>query len=266
MLKKRLFTGFIVAILFLAAVWYGAPWSSVLLAVTGTVAVAEFYRHTGTFHIKPLAVFGMIWTPLLIISPHLASAGISQSMLLTVGLLASLILMIFMRQREKVFAAWAWMLGGALYLGWLLSYLIALQELTGGREWLFFALLTCAGGDSLAYFLGRACGKHRMAPGISPGKTWEGAFGNLLGTIIFGMGVFFLIDMPDSFTWPHALTLSVLVSIMGQLGDLAESLFKRNMNAKESGNTLPGHGGFMDRLDSIVFIGVVVYYYVLWIL
>jgi phosphatidate cytidylyltransferase len=266
MLKKRLLTGLIVASLFLAAVWYGAPWFSALLAIAGALAVAEFYRHTGTLRIKPLAVFGIIWTPLLIISPHLAMIGISQPMLLTTGLLVSLTLILFVRQREKVFAAWAWMLGGALYLGWLLSYLIALGELAGGREWLFFALLACAGGDSLAYFVGRACGKHQMAPGISPAKTWEGACGSVLGAVIFGMGVFFLMDMPDSFTWPHALALSVLVSITGQLGDLAESLFKRNMNAKESGHLLPGHGGFMDRLDSIVFIGVVVYYYVVWIL
>jgi phosphatidate cytidylyltransferase len=106
--------------------------------------------------------------------------------------------------------------------------------------------------------VGRAFGRHKMAPNISPKKTWEGAAGGLLTTILgswlFGTLVFNLMD------WPAALLLGVPMSLAAQLGDLVGSLLKRNFKCKDAGAILPGHGGLLDRLGSLVFTGVTAYY------
>jgi phosphatidate cytidylyltransferase len=155
-------------------------------------------------------------------------------------------------------------MAGILYVGWLLSYLVALRGLDNGRNWVFFALFTTFASDTAAFFVGRALGKRRLAPQISPGKTWEGAIGGVFGAII--VSLFFILPTPLTLhlNWGQAILLGLLVSIFGQLGDLVESLFKRNMGAKDSGRLLPGHGGMLDRMDSIIFAGIVVYYYVIW--
>jgi phosphatidate cytidylyltransferase len=154
-------------------------------------------------------------------------------------------------------------MAGILYTGWLLSYLVALRGFEDGRNLVFFALLVNFASDTSAYFVGRALGRHYLAPQISPGKTWEGAVGAVAGATLIGL--FFVLPTPLrlDLSWGLALLLSVLVSIFGQLGDLLESWFKRRMSVKDSGRLIPGHGGILDRMDSTVFAGVVVYYFVL---
>jgi phosphatidate cytidylyltransferase len=100
-----------------------------------------------------------------------------------------------------------------------------------------------------------------MAPYISPNKTWEGAVGGLAGAIIVSAIVALLFKLPIGYI--EAIALGILISVFGQLGDLVKSLFKRNMTVKDSGNVIPGHGGFLDRIDSVAFAGVIVYYFVI---
>ena len=149
-------------------------------------------------------------------------------------------------------------------MGWLLSHFVALRGLDEHGSWVFLALFTTFGSDTAAFFAGRALGRHHLAPGISPGKTWEGAIAGILGAIIVSL----LFTIPSPLSLPlgygQAIVLGVLVSIFGQAGDLIESLLKRNMGVKDSGRLLPGHGGALDRIDSVVFAGVVVYYYAIW--
>jgi len=172
-------------------------------------------------------------------------------------------LLLLRLQKEEAFTSWAWTIAGILYTGWLLSYFVALN-LEGGRNWVFFAMFTTFGSDTTAFFVGRALGKHHLAPRISPGKTWEGATAGIFGAII--VSLLFTIPTPLSVPlgYGQAILLGSLVSVFGQLGDLVESLLKRNMGVKDSGKLIPGHGGILDRIDSVVFTGVVVYYYVLW--
>ncbi|GAF86347.1 unnamed protein product, partial [marine sediment metagenome] len=142
----------------------------------------------------------------------------------------------------------------------------ALRGLDDGRNWVFFALFVTFASDTTAFFIGRALGRHKLAPGISPGKTWEGAIGGILGAIV--VSLFFTLNTPLilPLSWGQVILLGLLVSIFGQLGDLAESLFKRYTGVKDSGSVLPGHGGFLDRMDSVVFASAVVYYYVVWVI
>ncbi len=275
LLKKRVITALWGLPLLIAAVWFDKPlpWFTILVAIWGLLAVFEFYRMVATAKMVPLTYFGLVWTLLFILSrnsellstlkPHF-NLELLTPLLLTAGVMLSLIWLLLRRQKGASFIDWAWTIAGILYVGWLLSHFVALRGLVDGRNWVFFALFATFGSDTAAFFIGRALGRHHLAPNISPGKTWEGTTGGIFGAIIVSL----LFTLPTPLSLPlsywQAIFLGLLVSIFGQLGDLAESLLKRNTGVKDSGKLLPGHGGFLDRIDSVVFAGIVVYYYVIW--
>jgi phosphatidate cytidylyltransferase len=267
MLKKRVITGLWGIPLLIAAVWFDKPlpWFTVLVAVWGVLAAFEFYKLVAGTKAQPLTYFGLVWTLFFIISPHF-NYGFIVPLLLTSAVILPLLWLLGRKKKEGAFLGWAWTLGGIIYVGWLLSYLVALRgiKLPGieeaGRNFVFFALFTTFASDTAAFFVGRAWGKHKLAPKISPGKTWEGTIAGVFGAII--VSLLFTLLLPLGY-W-QAIVLGIVVSIFGQLSDLVESLFKRNMGVKDSSHLIPGHGGFLDRIDSVVFVGVVVYYYVIW--
>jgi len=234
-----------------------------LVAVWGLLAVFEFYRLVAVSKVPSLVYFGLIWTLLFVLSPHFDSALIIP-LLLTSAIVLPLLWLVLRSPKEGAFVNWAWTIAGIIYVGWLLSYLVALR-LEAGRNWVFFALFTTFGSDTAAFFVGRTLGRYRLAPAISPNKTWEGAAGGVFGAIIISL----LFTLPTPLGLPlgygQAVLLGLLVSVFGQFGDLVESLLKRNMGVKESGKLIPGHGGFLDRMDSIVFAGVVVYLYYIFV-
>jgi phosphatidate cytidylyltransferase len=254
----------IVAIL----VWLGTPWMTLLAVAWGMGSVFEFYGLVSKAKgLAPLTYFGMLWVALFILSPNFVN--ISQirdlqpvSILLATAIIIPLIVLLVRKGKENAFANWAWTIAGILYIGWLLSYYVALRDLVDyGRGWVFMALLCTFASDISAYLVGRSLGRHKMAPYISPNKTWEGAVGGLAGAIIVSAIVALLFKLPIGYI--EAIALGILISVFGQLGDLVKSLFKRNMTVKDSGNVLPGHGGFLDRIDSVAFAGVIVYYFVI---
>lgn len=278
MLKKRVITALLGIPLLITIIWYGEPWFTILVALWGLLAAFEFYRMVAASKVSPLTCFGLIWTLLFILSPHFDYATLTP-LLLTSAVILSLIWLLLRRQKEGAFIGWTWTIGGILYIGWLLSHFVALRggyhplSITeaAGRNWVFLALFTTFASDTAAFFVGRALGKHHLAPRISPGKTWEGAIAGVFGAIIvslfFSLPQLFTIPNPlylQDFSYWQAILLGLLVSLFGQLGDLVESLLKRNMGVKESGKLIPGHGGVLDRIDSVVFAGIVVYYYVIW--
>jgi len=274
MLKNRIITALWFVPLLVIVVWFGGePGFTALMVIFGVLAALEFYRMVAIPKAPPLTYFGLIWTAFFILSRNselLAlfetrfGSGLLMPLLLTSAVVLPLIGLLSRRQKEGAFTTWAWTIAGILYIGWLLSYLVALRGLDGGRNWIFFALFTTWASDTAAFFIGKKLGRHKLAPNISPGKTWEGTMGGILGAIIMSI----LFFTPTPFRLPlvywQAIGLSVLVSIFGQVGDLVESLLKRNMGVKDSGTLLPGHGGILDRMDSIIFAGIVVYYYVIW--
>jgi len=273
MLKQRVITGLWGIPLLIAAVWFAQPlpWFTVLVAIWGLLAVYEFYKIVGGAKVPPLTYFGLIWTLLFILSrnsellsilePHF-NLELLVPLLLTSAVVLSLLWLLLRPQKEGAFIGWAWTIAGILYVGWLLSHLVALRGLDEHGIWVFLALFTTFGSDTAAYFAGRALGRHHLAPQVSPGKTWEGTIAGFLGAII--VSLLFTMLLPISYA--QAIVLGLLVSLFGQLGDLIESLLKRNMGVKDSSRLLPGHGGALDRIDSVVFAGVVVYYYVIWVI
>ena len=272
MLKKRIISSLWIAALLIPAVWFGDPWYTILIALAGGVASLEFYKMVAGTKVPPLTYFGLVWTLFFILSrnsdllsllkPHF-DINLLTPLLLTSAIVIPLIWFLRRSQREGGFARWAWTIAGILYVGWLLSHLVALRGLDDGRNWVFFVLFTTFASDTTAFFVGRAIGRHHLASHISPGKTWEGAIAGVVAAVI--VSLVFIMPTPFSLhlSYGQAMPLALLVGIFGQLGDLVESLFKRSTGVKDSGKLIPGHGGILDRLDSVIFAGLVVYYYVL---
>jgi phosphatidate cytidylyltransferase len=156
-------------------------------------------------------------------------------------------------------------LGGILYIGWLGSYLISIRNLPDGQWWLLLVLPACWISDGAAYFVGSSLGKHKMSPRISPKKTWEGYIGGIIGGALGTLLLALLWNSRAPSITPLAgLILGLVISITSPLGDLGESVLKRQFGVKDSGRALPGHGGVLDRVDSWLWAGVISYYLILW--
>jgi phosphatidate cytidylyltransferase len=149
---------------------------------------------------------------------------------------------------------------GLLYIPFLLSHFAWMHQMENGRIWILFTLVMVYFGDTAAFYIGRAWGRKKMAPILSPGKTIEGGLGAVAGSAA-GALVFHFLFLPQ-LSLNHALVLGSLGGLIGQLGDLWESLLKRSARVKDSGRLIPGHGGLLDRIDSVLFAGPLVYHYI----
>jgi phosphatidate cytidylyltransferase len=151
-------------------------------------------------------------------------------------------------------------------MGWLLGHWVLLMNSShwDGRDWVLLAVFSTFAVDTAAYFAGRRFGRHSLAPAISPGKTWEGAVAGFLAAPGAVMLLAHVLGLEMGVE--RLALIGVLVGVFAQVGDLAESKLKRVTGVKDSGGLIPGHGGILDRLDSIVLTGVVVYYCLSWFL
>jgi len=187
------------------------------------------------------------------------------------GVLISFPWLFLRKNLDGAMVDWALTLAASIYIGWSMSCFLLLRgsemstiqfvptfalHLPRAIWWLLVVLLGVWGFDSAAFFSGRYFGRHKLAPRISPGKTWEGVFGGLVLSIIAAL-LFTVI--PLGVPWYLAIVLGVLLGAFAVLGDLAESLIKRQTHVKDSGQFMPGHGGLLDRLDSLLFAVIVVY-------
>jgi phosphatidate cytidylyltransferase len=256
LLKQRVITAVLGLPIVIAAFWFGEPWFAILMSVAVALGAREFYGMARSGGLRPLELPGIGFAVLSLLVPFLWKDALYP--LLSALVVLPLVWLLFRKPREGAFLSWAWTAAGVIYTGWLASYWVGLREATNGQYLALWAIIVCFASDTGAYFVGRAFGRHKMAPNISPKKTWEGAAGGLLTTILgswlFGTLVFNLMD------WPAALLLGVPMSLAAQLGDLVGSLLKRNFKCKDAGAILPGHGGLLDRLGSLVFTGVTAYY------
>lgn len=211
-----------------------------------------------TLEIWPAAVCAalMIFIP-FIGGEQMALAGIS-------GLFLAFALLFLFRIRDITTAARdiAFVVLGFLYIPFQLMHLVMLHRTPYGWQWLLVIMLIVMTNDSAAYYTGSAFGKHRLYPLVSPKKSIEGALGgvggSICGTLLAKFTFFPQLSLAD------ALITAIVIGILGQTGDLFESLLKRSFGVKDSGSIIPGHGGVLDRLDSIIFAAPAMYYYVIY--
>lgn len=155
------------------------------------------------------------------------------------------------------------MVFGVVYVGGLMSYLLMLRYLPDGGKWMIVLTAITAGSDSGAYYVGSTFGRTKLCPGVSPKKTVEGAFGGLCGGVIAAF--IFANMLLNTVHWLFLLVAAVLLTGIGMLGDLTESIIKRGTGVKDSGTLLSGHGGVLDRIDSLLLAGPVLYYMIIFI-
>ena len=270
MVAKRIITGLLIGIAAGILIWFGDPGVTIAVCVVSALASYEFYRIVKNENIQPLTWLGILFSVLFAVNAFVQThsiniAGVSSWFTLTL-LISSitvipLLWLLFKQNREHAFINWGWTVAGILYTGWLLSFYIHIRAMENGLGWLFLVLGCTALCDVFAYAVGSTLGKHPLASSISAGKTIEGSIGGLIASIIFAIVTSLLFNLPLNY-WQMVLT-GVIISIFAQLGDLVESLLKRNMKTKDAGNVLPGHGGILDRIDSHLLVGPVAYYLIL---
>lgn len=170
-------------------------------------------------------------------------------------LLVSLVREVLRPGRRPAWGAGGTLLG-ALYTGGLFAHLVLLRNLPEGLSLLLLTIIGTWASDSGAFFVGRAFGRRRLAPEVSPKKTWEGAVGGVFAAALAGV----VVASQTQLVWVLGAVLGAVVAVAGQMGDLAASAMKREAGVKDTGTLLPGHGGVIDRFDSLLFAGAVVYY------
>jgi phosphatidate cytidylyltransferase len=247
-----------------AGLTYAGGWllAAALLVVSVRAAYEFFHLMKDAGYQPSLAAASLVMASLLVIArlPDLNLLGL----VLTASVILTLIWQLLRPPEGQPTQSWALTLGAALWLGWLISHFVQIRDLSPtfglglGTRWLILMFLVTWVNDTAAYFVGKAIGQHPCCPYLSPKKTWEGTIGGWIGglvaTTLLG---YWLVDL----TWVQGLALGVLVSMVAPFGDLAKSMIKRQMGVKDFSALIPGHGGMFDRIDSLLFVAPVVYYF-----
>ncbi len=268
---KRLLTALVALPILIASILFPFLWwlFVALAAAAMVVALWEFYVLAKRLKLKPDTGAGYLAGAAIVTIATLTpqndpGASVLLIQFVIIVLTAGTLIATTLRGApfESMIASSGATILGVLYVPLLGSHLISLR--TGfdqilSAHLLSFFFLVLMGSDAGAYYVGRAFGKRKLAPSISPGKTWEGVFGGVVAALAMATlaHFWFFRELPLKYTLP----LAVIMMVVGILGDLAESALKRGAGAKDAANILPGHGGILDRLDSLLFNAPLIYYF-----
>jgi phosphatidate cytidylyltransferase len=251
---SRLLVAVVLLPIVLGIVWAGGWWLFALALVGGVLALHELYGMARGLHPMVLAGYAGLGLALL-------GAALGDRTWLLGGILATVpaaLLVFFVSSvRQNAVAAFATTVLGVAWVGGGLAHFVLLRDLPDGRLLVFTVLLTVFADDTAAFFVGRLIGRHRLAPAISPGKSWEGF---IAGTLVGIAVTFFALYEQDVVSTGESLLLGLAITIAAALGDLFESAVKRDLGVKDSGRLLAGHGGVLDRVDSLLWAGPAAYF------
>ena len=260
-MKTRLMAGLIGLAVILPLLFLGPPLAVELLVLVATAIALWEFAGIALPGQQRLAFAAMGPAGLLTHMAIVWGADASVLSTMAVSTLGCLLFGLFaVPDTDKGATAATRMVMGILYIGVLFSYLSAVRHLDHGVTWVFVSLLLAWLGDTGAYFAGRAFGNTRLFPRVSPKKTWEGAIGGAVA-VVAGMAVVKLVAVPHM-GWGHVIVLGILGDVAGVVGDLVESMIKRWAGVKDAGSFLPGHGGILDRIDSLLFTAPLTWLYV----
>jgi phosphatidate cytidylyltransferase len=265
MLRARALSALILVPVVAWVIWAGGWWVFAAVLLVAGLAGYEFSQLMRQGGYAPTTAVVLAIIIVSVLDAQFPSLGIATPGLAWI-LILSISWKLFQAQDNAPTTNWALGIAGGLYIGWLLAYMIRLRALPDGLAWIVLALLVTWVGDSAAYFVGKAIGRHKFWPRLSPRKTWEGIVGGLIGSLLAGALIGYLAMQWTGAIGPvNGLAVGLLAAIVGPFGDLAISMMKRQVNAKDSGHIIPGHGGFLDRTDSLLFVITATYYYAIWI-
>ena len=268
---KRILTALVLIPLVLLLVFLGPRWQWLFtLAVAGIASLAawEFMGLAEQGGFKPPR--GAVIAAILALFATSFEWPESTAAVFCVLSLALLVYCTFLRSVETVMADAASAVFCLVYVGFTLTSLPALRELANGPSMVCFLLCVVWAGDIAALYVGRHLGRHKLAPSLSPNKTWEGALGSVAGSLLVTAALLGLASQLAEWNverlsfhgeaWYYWMGLAVVVNVAAQLGDLAESALKRSAGVKDSGSLLPGNGGVLDRIDALLLAAPVLWY------
>lgn len=248
---KRILSAAIALVVFVPILLYGQWAFTVLVFLMATIGLFELIRMKPKIEKVPIFFsFIMLWFLLLPVSTfNLATIEFTKQNILFFFIMLLLMYTVISKNKFTIESA-GFILLAVLYVGVGFSQFIVIRSI--GLEQVLFVLFTIWATDTGAYFTGYAIGKHKLWPSISPNKTIEGAIGGIVSAIF--VGILFQKIAPFDLSFLKVVLISLLISIFGQMGDLVASAFKRHFKVKDAGHIMPGHGGILDRMDSLIFV------------
>jgi phosphatidate cytidylyltransferase len=259
-LKQRILTGVIGGAAFLAILVLGGTWFIAVISLLAAIAYYEWINMSKIRMISIPSLIGFIYLATLLFSTlpidlNIAVFQFNHEYIWMSFVFILLLFIVFSKNKFSIEQAGALIIG-VVYIGFGFFYFIE-TRLHHELYTILFILLIVWCTDSAAYFTGKRLGKHKLWPSISPNKTVEGSLGGIAVAILAGVIFQLLTNSFDS--WMYVMILSLIISVVGQVGDLVESAMKRQYGMKDSGEILPGHGGVLDRFDSLLFVFPVLY-------
>ena len=258
-MPKRILTAIILAVIGLPAIIYGGVFYFAAIAIVLAGSAWEFAHMYRAVQFEPhqwITIGGV----LLIATARFFFAEVAiPVMVLSIMVAMTAHVIAFERGRDRAALDFSVTVAGIVYIGWLGSYLLDIRSLPAGGWWLMFVLPLVWASDTGAYSIGAVYGKHKMSPRISPKKSWEGYFAGVFTSVI--VGAFFAYAFSTLGPQPlgglitplKGALFGLVIGALTPLGDLGESVFKRQSGMKDSSHILPGHGGFLDRIDSWIW-------------
>ena len=272
-MPKRVLTALGLAAVGLPAIVFGGVFYFLLSAIILAGSAWEYVRMFRAVYYEPDQIITIGGVLVLVTARFFFPQAAVPFFVLSVLLAMTVHIVAYERGRDLAPVDFAVTVAGVVYLGWLGSYLIDLRQLPQGGWWLMIILPIIWGGDTGAYAIGSSYGRHKMTPRLSPKKSWEGYFAGLFTSIIVGAFFAYVFSSLDPKPLEGLITplqggfLGLVIGALAPLGDLGESMFKRQGGLKDSSNIFPGHGGFFDRIDSWIW-GAALGYFIIqfWIL
>ena len=266
MLKQRLTVGLIGAVFAILILCLNVKFVSAAIALIVLVGLSEIYSATGLLkRHNRLCLFGYVYSVLLFISLAITSdAALALGIAVTLYGLILLVYMIFNHDTIG-FSEIAELFFATMYVAVPFAYIVLIRKVPAGNYLIWIVFITAWLSDTMAFAVGRKFGRNKLIPEVSPKKTVEGAIGGLAGSVIFNfiLGVVCSVIFDCAVYYLPLVALAIIAGVMSQLGDLAASCIKREHGIKDFSNLLPGHGGVLDRFDSVLFVAPVVYYFVI---
>ncbi len=261
MLRARLATAAVAIPTLLALIFLAPPWGWALVVVAvAMLGLVEYLWLAFPGRVAERVLGLMLGAAVIGAAVRAPAPGDLISGALSVLIAAGLTYTVVRADFERGLTDLGLLVIGVLYTGLLLPHFYWLRNLPEGPHWVTFVIAIGMAGDTGGYFVGHLVGRHKLVPRVSPGKTVEGALGIVAASLITGAAARIIL-FPGR-TWSEMLILSAIIAVIGQVGDLGESVMKRTFGAKESGRIFPGHGGVLDRIDSLLFPVALVYYHI----
>lgn len=259
-MKDRLIGGFFVAIVTLIIFLSGGIVTAAVLAVVSLIGLYEFMR-VYSLEKSPFAFLNYIGTLVVYVLLYLEQSQFLFPFIILMLMVAlSIYVICFPRYKDHEVAKSFF---GFVYITILLSYVLRIRAMDSGLLLCFFILISSWGNDVFAYLVGSAIGKHKFSPKVSPNKSVEGFVGGILGAALLGYLYALLFSKGIPFSGLYCAIIAAIGSIPAVIGDLAASAVKRDNEIKDYSNLIPGHGGMVDRIDSVLFTAPIIYYLVI---